>query len=161
MIWILGAAAVLGLAWVAYSKSKPAVPNQPGRTIDFHASDNEMNEAKKLARDTLPLFYARFAERAEGEDEFMVKFDADPSPDVEYMWAGLVSRSGTTLFGVLLGDAINTDGKEGDRVVIQEADVIDWAHRKDGVVVGNFTMRVMLKRMSEEEAARHRAFLGW
>lgn len=161
MIWILSVAAVLGLAGLAYSKSSSADSGQQGRIVHFKAADLEMNEAKKLARETLPLFFARFAEPADDEDDFILKYDIDPTGEAEYVWAGLLSRSGTTLEGVLLNNSTNTNGKEGDLVTFQEAEVIDWSYRKGGVVAGNFTTRVMLKRMPEDEAAKHRAFLGW
>lgn len=144
-----------------FGKASSPSPEKPDRIINFHSSDAEMNAAMELGRSTLPVFLARFDEPAVDETEFMVKFDIDPTEDVEFVWARVAGRSGTNLRVVLLSQSSNTEHKPGAQFTIRESYVVDWSHRKDGVTMGDFTGRVMLGRMSEADAAEHRAFMGW
>lgn len=158
MVWTLIAAAALA------SASAPAAAQQPAgeeTIISVSGDDAEMNAAKAQGRATLPEFYRRLASPAADEREFMVKFDIDPSDEVEYVWATDLDRSGTPMTGVLVNQPVNTSDHIGDRVRIREADIIDWAYRRGRVVQGAFTQRVLLPRMDAAEAQAVRDYLGW
>ncbi len=47
----------------------------------------------------------------------------------------------------------------GERYSFKEADISDWMFMRNGKIVGNETMRPLLKRMPKAEAARYRAML--
>lgn len=157
----MGFASILILL-AAFAAQPAAIAEGPkDQLMDFRESDAEMNAAKAKGIASLPQFFSHFRKPAANETEFMVKYDVDPSDGVEYVWATLSGRSGAALTGVLINQPEYTKDKLGDRVSIRQSDVIDWAYRKNGVMQGSFTTRVMLAHMPEAEAAEYRAFLGW
>jgi uncharacterized protein YegJ (DUF2314 family) len=48
---------------------------------------------------------------------------------------------------------------EGQRIEVPETDISDWMFRRNGEIVGNETMRVLLNYMPAEEAAQYREML--
>jgi uncharacterized protein YegJ (DUF2314 family) len=153
---------MLVAAWAAAVTAQPvSAQGTEDRIISFSAADAEMNAAIAKGQATLPDFFEHFAQPAEDEAEFMVKYDIVPGDDAEYVWASLQGRSGATLTGTLINQPEYTKDMLGDQVVIQQADVIDWAYRKGRVMQGSFTTRVMLAHMPEGEAAEYRDALGW
>jgi len=151
------------LAWANILAAQPSpVAEAPGdQIINFRESDPEMNKAKAAAIASLPAFFGHFDKPAADETEFMVKYDVDPTDGVEFVWATLTGHSGPTFQGVLINQPEFTDDKLDDRVIIRQADVVDWGFRKSGVMQGSYTTRVMLAHMPEAEAAEYRSFLGW
>jgi uncharacterized protein YegJ (DUF2314 family) len=137
-----------------------AVANQEP-IYQISEDDAEMNAAKRQAIDSLPQFYARLAEPAADESEFMVKFDILPGDEAEFVWADQLDRSATPMTGVLINQPERTDHQIGQRVSIAEADIIDWTYRRGRVMQGGFTNRVLLRHMSPEDAAAMRQYFGW
>lgn len=156
MAWTMIAALAL-----AGAGAPPAAAAEQDTIVNVPADDAEMNAAKERGRATLPDFYRRLAAPAGDESDFMVKFDIDPSNAVEYVWATQLDRSRTPMTGVLTNQPVTTADRRGDRVAIREADIIDWAYRRGGVVQGAFTQRVLLLRMDPAEAQAVRDYLGW
>jgi uncharacterized protein YegJ (DUF2314 family) len=140
----------------------PALAAEPKEKIyQVEAADPEMNAAKARAVAELPAFYRALAAPSAGEGEFMVKFDIVPGEEVEFVWAGQLDRSSRPMEGILLNQPEEVSGKPGDRVEIAESDIVDWTYRKDGVMQGGYTNRVLLGRMPADDAAAYRAYLGW
>ena len=156
-IWRI--APVLGVL-LALGCGGPAEANQEEPIYQVPAEDNEMNAAKAKAVATLPDFYARLA-RPGNATEFMIKFDILPGEDAEFVWATDLDRSSSPMTGVLANQPEQTSHRIGQRVPIPEADIIDWMYRKGGVMRGGFTNRVLLGRMSADEGAAMREYLGW
>jgi uncharacterized protein YegJ (DUF2314 family) len=50
--------------------------------------------------------------------------------------------------------------KLGERIEIPEADISDWMYLRDGKVVGNYTLRPLLKKMPAKEAEQLRKLLA-
>ena len=151
------------LAWASAATLQPASAEAApdDQIMGFRESDAEMNKAKAEGIASVPDFLKHFDKPMAKEAEFMVKYDVDPTDGVEYVWATISGRSDVSLDGILINQPVNTQDKLGDRVTIRQSDVIDWAYRRDGIMQGSFTTRVMLSRMPESEAAEYRAFLGW
>lgn len=125
------------------------------------ATDPEMEEAKEAGRASLPYFLARMSDPAEDETEFSVKFDLIDGDDAEFIWAGELRREGQRLTGVLLNEPLNDQFRVGQRVSISVDDIIDWNYIKSGVAQGHHTTRVILTRISPDQAASVRERLGW
>ncbi len=158
-------AAVAALLAVGCDKAATDGNGQSGGVTDavyeVSPADEEMNAARRQAIGSLPSFYARFADPAADETEFMVKFDILPGEDNEYVWAGQLDRSSTPMTGVLMNQPEATEHALGQRVPIPEGDIIDWSYRKGRVVQGGFTSRALLRHMPADEAAAMRNQLGW
>jgi len=63
--------------------------------------------------------------------------------------------------GVLVNQPVYTDHRLGQRVAIDEADVIDWSYSRGRIVQGAFTQRVLIDRMPAADAAALRDAMGW
>jgi uncharacterized protein YegJ (DUF2314 family) len=75
--------------------------------------------------------------------------------DTEHFWATDIARQDGKLMGTINNDPeIVASVKLGDRVEIQEADISDWLYMRDGKMLGNETLKPLLKSMPAEEAAR-------
>ena len=120
MAWTMIAALALGAG-----APPPAAPAEQETIINVSEDDAEMNAAKARGRATLPDFYRRLAAPGPGETEFMVKFDIDPSQEVEYVWAIQLDRSRSPMTGVLVNQPVSTPDRIGDRVAIRESDIVD------------------------------------
>jgi uncharacterized protein YegJ (DUF2314 family) len=158
------AAALLfaGLAAGAAAAQKPDTPpEERERIVDVAPNDPAMQAAERRAIAELPDFYRRLANPGPGEDRFMVKFDIQPGRGAEYVWATDLDRSTTPMTATLLSHPERTADRAGDRIRIAEADIIDWAYIRNGVAQGAYTQRVLLDRMSPDEAAEVRANMGW
>jgi len=156
----LSAFGALALVVAIGGADSAAVANQePIYQISEH--DAEMNAAKREAIAGLPGFYARFADPAADESEFMIKFDILPGDGAEFVWATNLDRSTSPMTGVLLNQPELTEHRIGQRVPIAEVDIIDWSYRKGRVMQGGFTNRVLLRHMSPEDAAAMRQYFGW
>ena len=48
----------------------------------------------------------------------------------------------------------------GDRIEIPEADILDWLYMRAGKMIGNETLRPILKKMPAAEAERLRSMMA-
>jgi len=163
---LLATALVLASPASASPARQPETPGtaqeqQRERIVDVEASDPVMNAAKARARAELPDFYRHLANPGPGETSFMIKFDIVPGDGAEYVWATSLDRSTTPMTGILVSHPEYTRDQAGDRVSIAEADVIDYIYFRNGVAQGAHTQRVLLDRMSPDEAAELRRNMGW
>lgn len=141
-----------------------AGPNATAERNDVaqvEADDSAMEAAKQEGRATLPRFFERLASPSANEDNFAVKLNLTPDGEAEFIWAGDLQRSGQGLSGTLSNDPIAEGFSLGQRVPIDESQVIDWGYMKDGVMQGHATTRVLLKQLPPEQAEQTRAALGW
>jgi uncharacterized protein YegJ (DUF2314 family) len=131
------------------------------RTISVSANDAEMNLAISKARQALPEFWQVFESRKNGESDFCLKVRIEDSSGTEHFWAINIRRENGKIWGEIGNDAnIVKSVKLGDQVPITESDISDWLYMRNGKIVGNFTVRPLLKSMSEEEAQHTRSLLA-
>ncbi|WP_254510986.1 YegJ family protein [Anatilimnocola floriformis] len=132
------------------------------RTVNVQGDDAEMNAAIEKARETLPNFWEAFEKRDRGVGDFAIKVRITDANGVEHFWANNVERKDGKIFGVINNDPNTVKSvKMGDRIEIPEADISDWLYmRADGKMVGNRTLRPLLKTLSADEAAKLRSILA-
>ena len=142
----------LPCAAAAQDSSYIKVPNQ----------DPEMEDAKAKARATLGHFWEKFANPGPGEDGFAIKV-ALPYGDnnTEHIWTRDIERKDGKISAVI--NNVPRDVKTvrlGQRIDVADAQISDWLYMRSGKMVGNYTMRPLLKRLPPREAARYRAMLA-
>ena len=131
------------------------------KVIDVAPDNPEMVAAIAKARATLPEFWKVFDKPDHGETEFSLKVKISDKGGTEYFWVIDLERKDGKIFG-----AINNDPdyvkkvKLGDRIEIPQADISDWLYMRNGKMVGNETVRPLLKQMSADEAARLRSIMA-
>jgi uncharacterized protein YegJ (DUF2314 family) len=139
------------LAAASQGSSYIKVPNQ----------DAEMEEAKAQARATLPQFWDKLANPGAGEEGFALKVALPYGGNsTEHIWTKDVERKDGKTTGVINNVPRDVKGiRVGQRIDIAEAQISDWMFMRNGKMVGNYTLRPLLKRMPPKDAARYRAML--
>ena len=119
-----------------------------------------MSAAIETARSTLPTFWEKLAAPGADESGFALKAGF-PSGWIgsEHVWLIEIERSGATITGVLNNVPKELKLKEGQRVDITPSRISDWMFMRGGKIVGNYTLRPLLKRMPPHEAAQYRELL--
>ncbi len=134
---------------------------QDSSYIKIPNQDAEMEAAKAQARATLPQFWERLANPAAGEEGFALKV-ALPygTNNTEHIWTKDVERTDGRITGVINNVPRDVKGvRIGQRIDIAEVQISDWMFLRNGKMVGNYTLRPLLKRMPPKDAARYRAML--
>lgn len=110
---------------------------RPSAGVAFERDDPRLLAAKQEAVAALPQFWAALEAKAEGDEDFAIKFNllhgAD-SANNESIWAGDVVRR----------QAID-----------------DWGFYRGGVAQGHFVTRLMLDSAPAGVARQQRKVLGW
>lgn len=129
--------------------------------IAVESDDPEMEAAIAKARETLPEFWSALEARREGESGFSLKVRMEYEGDVEHIWVGEIERRDGKIMGTIDNDPDALKNvKLGDRIEIKEADISDWTYLRNGKIVGNETLRPLLKHMPADEAAAVREKLA-
>ena len=75
----------------------------------------------------------------------------------EHFWLTRIKRDNGKISGVISNQPQSvTSVKVGQRYEFTEDMISDWTFKRNGKLVGNETMRVLLPRMPEEQAAVYR-----
>lgn len=148
---LLPAFALAGAVHAQQDSSYFKLPNQ----------DGEMESAKAQARAKLPYFWERFERPAPDEEGFALKVGLPYSPrDTEHIWTRNIERKDGKITGIINNRPRDVKGvRLGQRIEIKEQQISDWMFIRRGKMVGNYTVRPVLKLMSPEDAARYRAML--
>lgn len=123
--------------------------------------DPDMALAIAKARETLPRFWEAFEKPGPGESDFALKVKIADAKDVEHFWLTGLERVNGKVFGTIENDPeIVHNVKLGDRIEIPEADITDWLYMRNEKMVGNQTLRVLFKQMSDSEVEFYKTKLA-
>lgn len=124
--------------------------------------EEEMVLAKAKARETLPRFWEKFASPQSNERGFALKVGLPHGNDYfEHIWTRDIELKDGKIFATINNGPRHVKTvRLGDRVEIREDQISDWLYLRDGKIVGNYTLRPVLKRMPRADAARYRATLA-
>jgi uncharacterized protein YegJ (DUF2314 family) len=152
----------LGLALAAGGGATVANAMYAGDLVlSVPLGDPEMQAASRRARAELASFYERLENPAPDEGEFMVAYDIIPGNEEELVWVEDLVRTSTSLTGVLRTQPQRANASAFDPVTIAESQIVDWIYREGPVMQGGYTYRVLISRMSRDESAMLREYLGW
>lgn len=146
MFLLLAMAAML--AWPGCSRTK-----QPDSMTMVSKDDPAMNAAIAKARATSGDFVKAFHEQRNGTSDFYVK-KPYPTPDgsKEHMWIEVSSEADGVFTGRISNDAEFTrDVKFGQEVTVKIEEISDWKYTDGRKLMGGYTIRAALERMSPEE----------
>ena len=131
------------------------------KAVMVEGDDPEMAAAIAKARSTLPHFWQVFDNRERGESKFSLKVEIKDERGSEFFWViDLERRDGKTTGAINNDPNVVAGVKLGDRIEIPEADIADWLYMRDGKMIGNETLKPLLKRMPAEEAARFKSLMA-
>lgn len=128
--------------------------------VGYSTSDAQMNAAMAAARESYPSAFLGAIRAREGED-FLLKAGIDtPGNGREHIWTAPISISSTEITAELVNEPVYFEGHVGDEITFAPEQISDWSYRRDGKLHGNYTTRVMLPELPQDEAARLRAILA-
>lgn len=124
------------------------------QVVSIETDDPEMNQAIKKARGSLPSFWSALEAAGEKETNFSLKVAIAGNGSVEHFWVVDIKREGEKITGTINNEPemVKTVSM-GQTYEFSEKEITDWLFKRNGKMVGNETMRPLLKRMSKEEAA--------
>jgi uncharacterized protein YegJ (DUF2314 family) len=149
----------LFVALFALSQSQPFAASARADTlITVPNEDPEMAAAIAKARVGLPAFWKSLEHPGPGEERFALKVAIKDGADVEHFWLVDVAREGDKISGMINNEpGIVSNVENGERYEFTEAEISDWLFMRNGKMVGNETMRPLLKRMPKATAEEYRA----
>lgn len=131
------------------------------KVISVEDDDPEMVAAIAKARETLPQFWQVYDKRERGETDFALKVSITDKAGTEHFWTTDIERRDGRTMGTINNDPnIVSSVKLGDRIDITMANISDWLYMRDGKMVGNETLRPLLKTMPAAEAEKLRSMMA-
>jgi uncharacterized protein YegJ (DUF2314 family) len=139
------------------ARPKPTVADQ---VIPVARNDPEMQAAIAKPRSQLPVFWKAFAQPGQGESSFALKYKITDAKGVEHFWLIDIERKDGKVYGTINNDPNTVQSvKIGQRIDVADEQISDWMFMRNGKMVGNYTLRPLLKSMPPAEAAKLKAIL--
>ena len=134
--------------------------NKPSDTLVRGGYDEkEMDAAIARARSEVDSFIAEMR-KGNGTD-FAVKVPIQDKDETEHFWLTDIVYRNEKFEGVIGNEpGIVSNVKMGQKWSVKKAEISDWLFMRDGKMHGNYTVRPLLKTMSEEDAAKIRSMLA-
>ena len=131
-------------------------------TILIDPADKAVNEAKREAFRTLPVFWSKFDAKEPGASHYLVKvaLHAKGGGD-EIVWAEPLQRAPDDVVVRIANQPIYlAEPKLGDVIHVPPEDLVDWSYEKNGKLYGNFVTRSTMSRAKPDERAFMEAHLA-
>ncbi|UCI28378.1 YegJ family protein [Mesorhizobium sp. B2-8-5] len=126
------------------------------------SDDAEMAAAIARARSSLDEFLNLSDAPPPGTDRFKLKVMIVDGNATEHFWVIPFKRTANGFVGILANEPeIVRNVVLGQNIEFTRDDISDWGYTRNGRQVGSFTVCVMLKKMSKEEAEYMRAQYGF
>ncbi|MBB6411693.1 uncharacterized protein YegJ (DUF2314 family) [Mesorhizobium sangaii] len=123
------------------------------KTVIFTPGDPEMAAATAKALASLDEFLALSEAPPSGTDRFKLKVKVRDGNVTEHFWVIPFRRTETGFVGILANQPEEVQSVVlGQNIEFTRNDISDWGYTRDGRQVGSFTVCVMFKKMSKEEA---------
>ena len=127
--------------------------------VSVRSADPEMEQAIARARARLPEVIDQFL--AGHLQNFTVKVRVSDGQYTEHFWLSNVMYNDGRFIGTIDAQPQMVSGiVEGQVFEASIEDVSDWMHLRDGLMHGNYTLRILLPRMPVEEASKYSAYLA-
>lgn len=137
--------------------SEPPIPSgAPTQTLTAPAdTDLEVESAIRQARDTLALFIEKIETSHPDRTFVAVKARFFPPDDLpQDIWVDEVTYSDGAFRGNMGDDIPSLKLEAGEKVNVQEEDILDWMIVEEGKLIGGYTIRLAVQRMTPEERER-------
>jgi uncharacterized protein YegJ (DUF2314 family) len=135
--------------------------SKPSEITSVSANDAEMNAAIARARETLPHFWKVFEKPERDESFFSLKVRITDGNGVEHFWTQDIERRDGKIFATIINEPeIVKNVKFKERIEVPEADISDWLYKREGKMIGNFTIKPLFKSMPPEEVARYKGIMA-
>jgi uncharacterized protein YegJ (DUF2314 family) len=128
----------------------PAINSTP-----TSSTDAELESAIRQARDSLDTFITKLATPHPDRTFVAVKVRFyPPSESPQDIWVDNVTYNDGIFRGNIGDDIPSLKLEAGEKIKLDEKDIVDWMMVEDGTLVGGYTIRLAVQRMSPEERER-------
>lgn len=128
-----------------------AAPSTPPAAL----ADPQLDAAIQQARASLDRFFARITTPHANRTFVAVKVRfTPPGESSQDIWVDEVTYTDGILRGNVGDDIPALKLEAGEKIKIDEEDILDWMIVEDGKLIGGFTIRLAVQRMSPEERER-------
>lgn len=132
-------------------------PSGGDHVVSILSDDAQMNEAIAKARAGLASFWHSLENPGPGESDFAVKVAISGDGATEHFWLTEIRRVDDKFRGLISNEPQTVKSvRLGQPYTFSESEISDWTFKRNGKLVGNETMRVLLPRMPAEQAAFYR-----
>jgi uncharacterized protein YegJ (DUF2314 family) len=140
--------AVAAISLAGCSRSK-----EGSNYTQVESDDAAMNAAIEKAKSTVNDFVQAFHAQKPGTKDFFVKKPyKTPAGQMEHMWIEVEKEQGGVLKGHIANEAEETqEVKIGQAVSLKTSEISDWKFQDGKKLVGGFTIRYFVERMSPKE----------
>ena len=154
--------AVLGVTLCMLILSLSSGCNRDPETLTDQYDEQAMSQAIAEARSTFDTFLKRFHHPKPGDDAFNVKVKIEDENGIEHFWLGDLTLDDEPYSGTIGNDpGIVKHVKLGQKYSFSRADISDWMYMSGGTMQGNYTLRVVMQYMPEDEAEALKKRIGW
>jgi len=124
-------------------------------TSQTSTKDVELDAAIQQARDSLDIFIRRIASPHGNRTLVAVKVRFFlPDGSSQDIWVDGVTYTDDTFRGNMGDDIPALKLKFDEKITIPREDILDWMIVEDGKLIGGYTIRLAVQRMSPEEKER-------
>lgn len=137
----------------------PAPPPTRDAVVNIESADTEMASAIAKARASLPEFWTKLEMPGAGESDFSLKvaIQGKSPAQIEHFWLTNIARKDGKITGTISNDPSTVKTvTRGQTHVVNPDKISDWLYKRNGKMVGNETMRPLLKRLPPQQAAGYR-----
>ena len=128
----------------------PASTSTPANSIDA-----ELDAAITQARDSLETFVEKISTPDPDRTFVALKVRFYPPDELpQDVWVDEVTYSNGVFRGNIGDDIPALKLEMGEKITINEEEILDWMIVEDGKLIGGYTIRLAIQRMSPEERER-------
>lgn len=129
-----------------------AQTSTPISTPVLSGTDTELEAATQQARDSLNTFTSTITTPHVDRTFVAVKVRFFPPNELpQDIWVDEVTYTGGAFRGNMGDDIPSLKLEAGEKITIKDKDILDWMIVEDGKLIGGYTIRLALERMSTEE----------
>lgn len=126
----------------------PTSPAQADTILDVES-------AIRQARDTLDIFIKKIEKPHTDRTFVAVKVRFFPPDELpQDIWVDEVTFSGGAFRGNIGDDIPSLKLEAGEKITVDREDILDWMIVEDGKLIGGYTIRFAVQRMTPEERER-------
>lgn len=123
--------------------------------------DAEMAAAFRKARATLKEFLALARAPRSSITNYAVKVGIPEGDTTEYFWISkFIEKDGEFIGRIDNTPRLVRSVREGQRILFEESDIVDWLYRENGKMVGNYTACALLKKEPPRQAEAFKKEFG-
>ncbi|TGP19156.1 MULTISPECIES: DUF2314 domain-containing protein [unclassified Mesorhizobium] len=162
MTFAVRAMVCLALVLCSGTARAQATDSNDDRVTIFATGDPEMAAATEQALASLDEFLKLADVPPPGASRFKLKVKVKDGNVTEHFWVVPFRRTETGFVGILSNQPAEVHNVVlGQNIEFTRDDISDWGYTRDGHQVGSFTVCVMFKKMSKEEADYLRTKFGF